>query len=114
MRPGDARTVRMPVEGEDSPLRRHFVCRVERSRLRPGVEPRLGQRIRLDRQEGMSLMATVTEVTDTHVTLDANALPAGRNLLFDITLISAAPPRRGRPAAALWRHPGTGTYHSLQ
>lgn len=54
------------------------------------VAPEVGQRLQVSREDGQSFPVTVTGVSDESVTLDANHPLAGKELTFDITLVSVA------------------------
>ena len=60
---------------------------VERHHLPPDLQPTLGQRLHMTRQDGSTLTVVVTAVTEAQVTLDANHPLAGQDLIFDITLV---------------------------
>jgi peptidylprolyl isomerase len=44
-------------------------------------------RVEVTQEDGKEFPVVITEVTDTHVTLDANHPLAGRELTFDIRLV---------------------------
>ncbi len=84
---GGSTTVVIPAEqayGEVSPDQ---VARIERSQFPQDIEPEIGQRFAVGRSEEDQIVATVTEVTDSHVTLDGNHPLAGEDLTFDIELV---------------------------
>jgi peptidylprolyl isomerase len=114
MSPGESKMVHLPVGAAFGPYQAQLVFQIDRARLHRGYEPRVGQRIKINRAAGLALMATITEVADTYVTLDANAPLAGQELIFDILLVDAAPSRGPRPPAPFWQYPPAGTYHPLQ
>jgi peptidylprolyl isomerase len=60
---------------------------VRRDGLHLEGEPEVGMMVALGLPDGSRLPLTITEVTDTHVTLDANHPLAGRKLAFDIELV---------------------------
>ena len=88
MEVGDSQTVRLPADeayGEPDPDR---VLVVPREAFPGGVDPALGQRLQLGVQGGGTVEATVAEVGDDAVTLDANHPLAGEALTFDLTRVA--------------------------
>lgn len=87
MNTGETRTVTIPVDQAYGPRYEELVAQVEREYLPRDSEPRLGQQYEVTQDDGQVFNVTVTEVTDTTVTLDANHPLAGRDLVFDIKLL---------------------------
>ncbi|HEV2800897.1 MAG TPA: peptidylprolyl isomerase [Pyrinomonadaceae bacterium] len=52
-----------------------------------GQEPEVGMTLAMQIAPDQQIPVTITEVTDTHVTLDANHPLAGEKLIFDIELV---------------------------
>ncbi len=52
-----------------------------------GQEPEVGMALAMEIAPDQQIPVTIIEVTDTHVTLDANHPLAGENLIFDIDLV---------------------------
>jgi peptidylprolyl isomerase len=52
-----------------------------------GQEPEVGMALAMQIEPGQQIPVTIVEVTDTHVTLDANHPLAGEKLIFDIELV---------------------------
>jgi FKBP-type peptidyl-prolyl cis-trans isomerase 2 len=87
---GETVTVAVPKEKAYGPRRDELLVNVDRKRLPNGLEPELGQQLEIKRTEGDNVPATVVQVTDDAVTLDANHPLAGHDLLFDIKLVQIA------------------------
>ena len=87
MAPGESRTTTIPSEHAYGPHHPERVMDVERHHLPADLQPSIGQRLHMTRQDGSELAAVVTAVTEAQVTLDANHPLAGRDLIFDITLV---------------------------
>ena len=87
MSPGESRTVNIPVEEAYGQRNDDLVGVVERVHVPPDLIPEVGMRIEVTQDDGQEFPVVITEVTDTHVTLDANHPLAGRNLVFDIQLL---------------------------
>jgi peptidylprolyl isomerase len=63
---------------------------VPREGIRLDEEPFVGMNFELQLADGNSIPITVTQVSETHVTLDANHPLAGEKLIFDISLVNVA------------------------
>ena len=87
MAPGESRTTTIPSDQAYGPHHPERVMDVERHHLPADLQPSIGQRLHMTRQDGSELAAVVTAVTEAQVTLDANHPLAGRDLIFDITLV---------------------------
>ena len=87
MKPGQSKTVEIPAKKAYGPHRKDMIAVVERSKLPAHLNPEIGQRLRIDQADGQKIPATVVEVSDSTVTLDANHPLAGKNLIFDVELL---------------------------
>jgi peptidylprolyl isomerase len=87
MIPGESKTVNIPVEEAYGQRNDQLVGVVERNQMPPDLTPEVGLRLEVTQDDGQQFPVVITEVTDTHVTLDANHPLAGRNLIFDIQLL---------------------------
>ena len=87
MEPGEAKTVTVPAEQAHGPRRPELVVAVDRRKLPPEIEPTVGKTLQLKQNEGPVVEATVAEVSDRHVVLDANHPLAGEDLTFDLELV---------------------------
>ena len=64
---------------------------VPRSSLPADVPLGVGQHLQMQGQDGQTAMVHVVAVTETEVTLDANHFLAGKDLQFDVELVSIKP-----------------------
>ncbi|HDS46391.1 MAG TPA: peptidylprolyl isomerase [Methanomicrobia archaeon] len=83
MKLGETKTVTIPADQAYGPYYEERVFVIPRDQLPAGMEPEIGQKLRT--QSGM--IVTVTEVSGTSVTLDANHELAGKDLTFEIQLV---------------------------
>jgi peptidylprolyl isomerase len=88
MRPGESKSMRIPVAEAYGPYQDELVEEVERAMLPEDMEPEVGLRLRARRPDGLEIVLTVTEVGAETVTLDANHPLAGEDLTFDIELVA--------------------------
>jgi FKBP-type peptidyl-prolyl cis-trans isomerase 2 len=84
---GDTRTVEIESEDAYGPRRDGLITQVSREQAQFPEEPRVGMNFLLPLQDGSQIEVVVTEVTDTHVTIDGNHPLAGMKLIFDVELV---------------------------
>ncbi len=82
MAPGQSKVVTIPSEKAFGPHRQELVFQVERDRMPASLSLKLGQKVDVRGPEGYSLTAEVTDITDSHITLDANYRLVGMNLIL--------------------------------
>jgi peptidylprolyl isomerase len=87
MHAGDTKSVKIPVEEGYGPHRDELVLVVERNDLPPDLELAVGEQLEM-RQEDQPFVVKVIDVTSENVTLDANHPLAGKDLNFDIELVT--------------------------
>ena len=87
MSTGESKTVKATVDRAYGPHRDDLVLVVDRKQLPADLEPEVGQQLEGRQEDGQIILATVIDVTESSVTLDANHPLAGKNLIFDIELI---------------------------
>lgn len=84
---GERKTAKVPFEKAYGPHQEDKVMHIDRGKLPPHLEPQAGQRLQVRKPGGITTSATVTEVSESHVKLDANHPLAGKDLTFDIELV---------------------------
>ena len=90
MSPGESKTVKLPPEDAYGPKRDEMLVSVDRGKIPQDVQPQVGQRVELKQQDGSPIGATVTEVTDSRIVVDANHPLAGHSLTFDISMVEVS------------------------
>jgi peptidylprolyl isomerase len=88
MSPGETCTVRVASENAYGPHRNELVHTVERSTIPEDLDLETGQILRVRDSDGRPAQLTVIDVDDEHVTLDGNHPLAGKDLTFEIRLVS--------------------------
>ena len=88
MEPGASKTIKIACDDAYGPRRPELVHEVNRSEIPEGVELAPGAPLQAEGPDGGTVLLTVVEVSDASVTLDANHPLAGRDLTFDIELVS--------------------------
>lgn len=90
MNPGESKKVVIPAENAYGPRHDEMVLVVDRQNLPEGVDPQVGQQYQIPQSDGQSIVVTVTDASDSSVTLDGNHPLAGRALTFEIELLEVA------------------------
>lgn len=89
---GQEKTITVPSELAYGPHIDDLVTTVKRDLFPPEIVPEEGKQVRVANQAGQTFIVTITEISDGHVTLDANHPLAGKDLTFNITLLEILPP----------------------
>ena len=88
MSPGESITVVVPPEKAYGHHRDDLLVTVGREKFPADIEPVVGKQLELRRREdGETFPVTVTDVSESTVTLDANHYLVGKELTFDIRLL---------------------------
>lgn len=90
MHSGESKKVVIPAENAYGPRHEEMVLVVDRQNLPEGVDPQVGQQYQIPQSDGQSIVVTVTDATESSVTLDGNHPLAGRALTFEIELLEVA------------------------
>jgi peptidylprolyl isomerase len=85
---GDKRIIEVPADQAYGPVHDAARRAVPREDIPEEVPLDLGTQVHAHNEEGQVMTLTIFEVTETHVVLDANHPLAGKDLTFDIELIS--------------------------
>ena len=88
MNKGEKKTVVIPQAEAYGPRHDKAVVELERKNLPPGYEPKVGQRIELEQEDNTKVLVTVSAVTDSSITVDANHPLAGKDLTFEIEVVA--------------------------
>lgn len=88
MEPGENKTVNIAADKAYGDYQKELVIKVEKSKLPPGMEPRIGKKLSANHSGNNSKITfTIVEIADDMLTLDANHVLSGRNLVFTIELV---------------------------
>jgi len=87
LEPGQSVKVRIEADDAYGQRSEELVAVIERSEIPADVNPQLGDQMEVVMEDGNSMPVTVTDATDTTITLDANHPLAGMALTFDIRLV---------------------------
>lgn len=84
---GDSKTVNIPADDAYGPRNEKLVAVIGHERFPEEMQPEIGQRLQLVQQDDRKIFATVTGISESGVTIDANHFLAGKDLTFDIELV---------------------------
>jgi peptidylprolyl isomerase len=87
---GDSKTVKIPAEEAYGPLKEDLIVNIEKGQVPEHIKPEPGLQLQIKQPDGAMINVLITDVTDTHVTLDANHPLAGKDLTFDLELVEIA------------------------
>jgi len=90
MEPGEKKNVTIPADKAYGQRNEEMVITAPRDQVPPDINPKVGQQLQMQGSDKQMLIVQVTEVTDEHIILDANPPLAGKDLTFDIELVSIA------------------------
>ena len=88
MEEGDSKTIHVEAANAYGLHREDLVMEVPKSQFPDHITPEVGQQLQLTQQDGQLIVVTISALTDSGVMLDANHALAGKDLTFDITLVS--------------------------
>lgn len=84
---GQSKVVHIPVDKAYGVRNEEMVIVAPIDQVPPGLDPELGTRLEMGGANGELIRVVVTEITDSHITLDANPPLAGEDLTFNIELV---------------------------
>ncbi|HEB70443.1 MAG TPA: peptidylprolyl isomerase [Desulfobulbus sp.] len=88
MKSGDKKKVNIPADKAYGQRNDEMVLQAPRDQIPADIDPEIGQQLQMGGPNGETVVVRVTEVTDEYVTLDANPPLAGKDLTFDIELVT--------------------------
>jgi FKBP-type peptidyl-prolyl cis-trans isomerase 2 len=88
MEKGQKKTVKIPCAEAYGPIHADGITEVPRSDFPKELNPQIGRKFQMADDEGHVFEVTVINVTDDKVTIDANHPLAGKDLNFELELVS--------------------------
>lgn len=88
MKVGDEKTVRVAADQAYGPVNPDARQPVPRDQFPPNIPIELGASLQVQTQAGQVMTVTIVEIGDDNVILDANHPLAGKDLTFEIVLVS--------------------------
>lgn len=87
MEVGETKTVTIPAAEAYGPYRKDRIFKISREQCPQNLDLKAGLQLQIEASEGNPVTATIIEVTDAFVRVDANSPLAGKDLTFDIRLL---------------------------
>jgi peptidylprolyl isomerase len=87
MQVGATKTVVIPTDQAYGQRQEDLVFEVGRDELPADIDPVAGMQLQMNQGDGSITIVTITEVSETTITIDANHFLAGQSLTFDIELV---------------------------
>jgi FKBP-type peptidyl-prolyl cis-trans isomerase 2 len=84
----DVKTITIPASEAYGEVREDMVQEVPRAHLPEGLSPHVGQQLASRMPDGQELLLVVTQVEADFIVVDANHPLAGKDLIFEIELVS--------------------------
>ncbi|PSL06254.1 FKBP-type peptidyl-prolyl cis-trans isomerase [Cecembia rubra] len=84
---GEAKSVTIPCVEAYGEKREDMMLDIPMEQVPPHINPEVGMELSLQNQAGQPVPVKVTYVDEVKITLDANHPLAGKDLIFDITLV---------------------------
>ena len=88
MNTGESRTINIQAKDAYGLHHEEMVGVVGRDQFPPDLEVKVGQQFETRNEDGRTIIVTVTDVSESDVTLDANHPLADKDLTFDIQLVA--------------------------
>ena len=85
---GDKKSVKLDCQDAYGPIHPEACQAVPRAEIPADIPLDLGTQLQVQTPDGHAMTVTVVEVTETEVMLDANHPLAGKDLTFDIEIVS--------------------------
>jgi peptidylprolyl isomerase len=90
MEPGQSKTVTIPPEKAYGPRQEGLTKDIPKGDLPEGMQPQVGQSLKVDRPNGEPMIVSITAVSDSNITVDANHPLAGKDLDFKLELLEVS------------------------
>ncbi|NOZ12183.1 MAG: peptidylprolyl isomerase [Acidobacteria bacterium] len=87
LKAGDSTSVKLPPEEAYGEIRKELIMPMQKSQVPEDIVPEVGMQVMLQAQNGQQVPATITEINENTIILDANAPLAGKTLNFDIEVV---------------------------
>ncbi|WP_236980014.1 FKBP-type peptidyl-prolyl cis-trans isomerase [Membranihabitans maritimus] len=88
MKIGDSITTEISANDAYGEKSDEMVIDIPKDQLPEGINPEIGQQLTMQHPSGQSIPVVVTKVEEASIEIDANHPLAGKDLIFDIELVS--------------------------
>ncbi|MFQ5964124.1 MAG: peptidylprolyl isomerase [Candidatus Scalinduaceae bacterium] len=87
---GETKKVCIPSKDAYGEHDGNLVTTIEKSQFPPDIIPQLGMTLNVESNNGKICKATITDITDKIITIDANHPLTGKELIFELELVVIA------------------------
>ncbi len=88
MTPGEKKSVTIIADKAYGQRNEEMIIKTPREQVPADLKPEVGQQLQMAGPNNQPIIVRVCEVTDEHIVMDANPPLAGKDLNFDIELVS--------------------------
>ncbi len=88
MKVSEKKTIEIPMTEAYGPVNDELFQEVEKAQLPPDIEPEVGLGLMSKATDGSEMPLTISEVREESIIVDANHPLAGKDLTFDIEVVS--------------------------
>ena len=90
MKTGETKNVTITADKAYGERNEEMVITAPRDQVPKDINPEVGQQLQMAGPDNQPIVVRIIEVTDEHILLDANPPLAGKDLIFDIELVTIA------------------------
>jgi len=87
MKPGESKCIIVESADAYGPHHEEMILKIGRDKIPTDLNPEIGERLQICQKNGQTIPVTVTDISESSVTLDANHPLAGEDVTFDIRLM---------------------------
>ncbi|GEM_PF-936981 len=87
MEPGESKMIEVPADEAYGPHHKALVLTVDRNIFSEDAQPEVGRQFEIRQPYSQTIIAMVTDVTESSATSDANHPLAGKDLIFEVQLL---------------------------
>lgn len=84
----ESKTINIPAADAYGEVRKELIQEVPKSHIPAEIKPEVGLQLMSNTPDGQQIPLVVTEVKDDSIVVDANHPLAGKDLTFEVTLVS--------------------------
>lgn len=88
MTENESKTINIAAEDAYGEVRKELIQEVPKSHLPEEIKPEIGMQLMSNTPDGQQIPLVVTEIKDESIIVDANHPLAGKDLIFEVTLVS--------------------------
>jgi peptidylprolyl isomerase len=87
MRPGQEKKIHISADKAYGPVAKELIINIEKGKLPNNLDFKINQQYQIPNEDGEAILVRVTKISENTIELDGNHPLAGKNLIFNITLM---------------------------